>query len=1382
MKKIKQTARVLLWLLFLPLMVEAQLPGDYDPNNPPEPQNLFALALQVNIPGAGSVSGAGMYTEGVYRWISAGTNSGYRFLYWKENETIISTSASFNYLMPARSVALTAHWIYDPSVPSEPNVTTPRRRVFFTAEPTGGGYFNYTSYENVAGTNFNCHAYAYSGYVFKGWYAADTLISASSPLNFTVRNHDVQIVGKFSFEPGNPGEPNPGTGALVYMATMTQLIEKNKTTAFPVHLVNQNANITSLSFSIAFPQGINVDYSNSILSSRQNGHIMDIADLGNNTYSFSITAPAAEDYFSGTSGVVVTIPVLLIEDWEPGSAHAVEITESSAWTGTNQYAIPRKNGSLVMQGYVSSLYASFFPDVFLNRAYFSNLSSVDAESYLWKFGDGKTSTEKNPLHIYDESGTYQVMLKVTRGELSDSVWQTIQIAEKSQWKVGGNFNLSKQRTGARNFRNLLELFSLFSQSAIISDLRIITEQAELFEFEQNDVNNVIIEALNNQLYAANFKLLFQMDGLGTFPTIAFNGDFGQEHVGYLLRLWQRIELSGVDLQMLGKKLNLQALNTMREQYVCSGTPSVEINFTEISDEINFNWNISLTSQPVSTGFYESGQNTIPPMTLENSSSEIDKITYELYGDFGENRNYWLLDYTYHVRPLLSGQVTNLTPNGGVMQQSVSVQFGWSAIADAVYDLYVWELGTEMNQTPLLAGLTSNSVNNSSYCKYGKTYLWKVNARGPCNSIESHVDTFRIRTLPDLQPISINYPAELYAGDPIQVEVTIRNNGGNPGSMWMNNELMLSRNEQLDGLKSLINQSFWIAIETDSTVVIRFDVVLPADTVSYTRFVVKIDGGNHVMESNEGNNILMSNHINIIQPQIDEFDYNILVDFYRTNAGSYWTRKWRTSSSILIAENWPGVTFYRGRVREITLTNNGITGTLPTALFRLPELKVLNLEGNSITGNLGIFADTMLVPVNFADSLQRLLLQQNNLTGEISNFAALFRNLTHLNLSRNSMLTLSKPLPENITNLTLQYIEQPGDSVVLSQTPEIRLTSLMSYNHQLRDFSHKPSFNLFYQNSHVGYFWFTGGVYRMHWYAADGWNIPSGAVLNIQQTSGLAHGTTAPLKITFVHGDANVDQAVNVLDVQHTLNHVLRENPKPFNFRAADTYPDNSMTVQDIVATINIILDEETNPEPTGAPSKVPADESFRNKLTFDGSYLTLDADDEIAALDLTLKNVKANQLRMLLNNNHYQMVAQNKADGVRLIIFSPTGNTLSTGITALIEATVLSPELLAASASDRQANPIPCRVVQSPAGTDHLHSAMAFALYRHDEIIVRSAARIGSLKLYNMQGMLLMQQISPATEQGVYRMHAANLPEGIYLLRVISTDQSEQTIRLIISK
>jgi gliding motility-associated-like protein len=45
--------------------------------------------------------------------------------------------------------------------------------------------------------------------------------------------------------------------------------------------------------------------------------------------------------------------------------------------------------------------------------FFNNSSNLENPSYLWDFGDGTTSTETNPSHIYEDPGIYDVTLTVT---------------------------------------------------------------------------------------------------------------------------------------------------------------------------------------------------------------------------------------------------------------------------------------------------------------------------------------------------------------------------------------------------------------------------------------------------------------------------------------------------------------------------------------------------------------------------------------------------------------------------------------------------------------------------------------------------------------------------------------------------------------------------------------------------------------------------------------------------------------------------------------------------------------------------------------------------------------------------------------------------------
>lgn len=58
------------------------------------------------------------------------------------------------------------------------------------------------------------------------------------------------------------------------------------------------------------------------------------------------------------------------------------------------------------------LSADIFHSVRGKRVAFQGLAH-SAESYLWDFGDGTTSTDKNPVHTYAEGGYYTAVLTVT---------------------------------------------------------------------------------------------------------------------------------------------------------------------------------------------------------------------------------------------------------------------------------------------------------------------------------------------------------------------------------------------------------------------------------------------------------------------------------------------------------------------------------------------------------------------------------------------------------------------------------------------------------------------------------------------------------------------------------------------------------------------------------------------------------------------------------------------------------------------------------------------------------------------------------------------------------------------------------------------------------
>ena len=136
------------------------------------------------------------------------------------------------------------------------------------------------------------------------------------------------------------------------------------------------------------------------------------------------------------------------------------------------------------------------------------------------------------------------------------------------------------------------------------------------------------------------------------------------------------------------------------------------------------------------------------------------------------------------------------------------------------------------------------------------------------------------------------------------------------------------------------------------------------------------------------------------------DRAALVALYDSTGGPDWTDRgnWKTSAPL---GDWHGVTTdAAGRVTELLLVANGLTGVIPPALGDLTRLESLSLGRNGLTGPVPAWLGSL-------GRLRVLSLVANRLSGRIPGELGNLANLESLDLSWNA---LTGPVPGELGNL------------------------------------------------------------------------------------------------------------------------------------------------------------------------------------------------------------------------------------------------------------------------------------------------------------------------------------------------------------------------------
>jgi len=438
--------------------------------------------------------------------------------------------------------------------------------------------------------------------------------------------------------------------------------------------------------------------------------------------------------------------------------------------------------------------------------------------------------------------------------------------------------------------------------------------------------------------------------------------------------------------------------------------------------------------------------------------------------------------------------------------------------------------------------------------------------------------------------------------------------------------------------------------------------------------------------------------------MNEDDYADLCAIYNTLGGNSWKTKWMTGKNVQAASRWRGVTFDDdGYVTSIDLNDNGLSGDISSLTFSgLTRLTSLNLSNNAVTGDIQPLVATL----------------PNGCTLNVES-----QNLGYLGEFTLYEMCNYEGLP------SIAYYR--SDSGTLA-------TTLIGVSGECH-FFHDGTDGGQYWDSYIYADGNTLNNFKFYW--------PSPATVEC----------VYPHRFTFTYnyemGDANMDDALNVLDLQATLNSSNGQEWGLFNFYAADTYgQDDDINVQDIVATVNILLEQDNNdPESArtfGAPVGSSTSEGSEGEacVSVENGQVVLYTTMPVAALDLRLVGIEPEQLSWNTEDMGFATATTATTTGTHAIIYSMQPRQIEEDRTVLATFDAsLRPHLTSVVLSDSKARPI--RVGQTlPTGIRLLNGGI-----------------VSHWSLTDLSGIILATG-THATEADILKLAGNRQLHGVFIL------------------
>ncbi|MHB8871903.1 MAG: InlB B-repeat-containing protein, partial [Candidatus Doudnabacteria bacterium] len=334
----------------------------------------YAVNLSSSPSEGGTTSGSGTYNSGSSVTVSATANLGYKFDYWTENGSIISSNSSYTFLISGNRNLVASF------------SATSQYTVILTSDPTdggitsGGGIYNYLSNVQVTATPNN-------GYGFSYWSENGNIVSGPSTYSFILFNNRTLVANFYHIQfsvgvSSNPSNGGTTTGGGTYSSGSSVTVTATSNSGYTFTNWTENGNIVSTSSSYTFTISGNKTI------------VANFALIPPTQYSVNLSSNPTNGGTTTGGGT-----------YNSGSSVTVTATSNSGYTFTNW----TENGNIV------STSSSYTFTISGNRTLVANFTAIPPTQY-------SVSLSSNPTNggTTTGGGTYNSGSSVTVTATSNS--------------------------------------------------------------------------------------------------------------------------------------------------------------------------------------------------------------------------------------------------------------------------------------------------------------------------------------------------------------------------------------------------------------------------------------------------------------------------------------------------------------------------------------------------------------------------------------------------------------------------------------------------------------------------------------------------------------------------------------------------------------------------------------------------------------------------------------------------------------------------------------------------------------------------------------------------------------------------------------------------